>query len=370
MTPTLLGSHRECRCHDCGIRWPVHGLDVPANRSDVLCFHCGGRAEPGPSRPGDLVSVEIERNSHWSPAVGEGVAIQGASGLRVKRVVAIAGQSLSVDRGWLMRDGQPLDAGAPWMLVHDDRFRRGGQSRWQVETGKSPTWRSRPGGFGASVKQDQPSGWLVYGHRDVYQRVPGTAEDPPPGRIRDDYPGSVTERRWMRPIDTIRLGFIAWADQPSRLEVAFWSSAGIVTRSITCSPGENPVSVDNASRRPSFPALSDASDAGVKAADARPPVTPTHPLALRLMEGQIRINDLKIFRPIAYWIAAEDEITAVWPLTIPPGHVYVIGDNVPWSIDSRQQGPIPTSRILGRVRLCEPSTNVVLREPGERSDPP
>jgi signal peptidase I len=37
------------------------------------------------------------------------------------------------------------------------------------------------------------------------------------------------------------------------------------------------------------------------------------------------------------------------PITVPPGHYFVIGDNRPDSLDSREFGPIPASAIIGQV---------------------
>jgi signal peptidase I len=39
------------------------------------------------------------------------------------------------------------------------------------------------------------------------------------------------------------------------------------------------------------------------------------------------------------------------PITIPPGHYFVIGDHSGGSFDSRLWGPIPQKAILGRVEL-------------------
>jgi len=44
------------------------------------------------------------------------------------------------------------------------------------------------------------------------------------------------------------------------------------------------------------------------------------------------------------------QVWQVVRLRVPPGHVFVVGDNAPSSIDSRYFGPLPESCIVGRVR--------------------
>lgn len=43
-------------------------------------------------------------------------------------------------------------------------------------------------------------------------------------------------------------------------------------------------------------------------------------------------------------------------VTVPPGHVWLAGDNVPLSVDSRAFGPLPYQMLIGRpflvVRCC------------------
>lgn len=36
-------------------------------------------------------------------------------------------------------------------------------------------------------------------------------------------------------------------------------------------------------------------------------------------------------------------------MKVPPGHVYLGGDNLPWSRDSRSFGPVPLGLVNGKV---------------------
>jgi len=47
-----------------------------------------------------------------------------------------------------------------------------------------------------------------------------------------------------------------------------------------------------------------------------------------------------------------------WPLQVPPGHVWLEGDNPKESLDSRYYGPVPLALIQGRVthQVCHLQT--------------
>lgn len=65
-----------------------------------------------------------------------------------------------------------------------------------------------------------------------------------------------------------------------------------------------------------------------------------------IREGSLYINGVLleedyIAEPIAFWYQKSCEV--------PPGHVYVLGDNRNHSDDSRRIGPIPLDHVLGRV---------------------
>jgi signal peptidase I len=49
------------------------------------------------------------------------------------------------------------------------------------------------------------------------------------------------------------------------------------------------------------------------------------------------------------FIPSPGERASAQPVVVPAGHVYVLGDNRPVALDSRDLGPIPLTAIRGRV---------------------
>jgi signal peptidase I len=67
---------------------------------------------------------------------------------------------------------------------------------------------------------------------------------------------------------------------------------------------------------------------------------------VEIMDGKIFVNDEDV--TLHYWGDVEIE-DSLLRLKIPKGHVFVVGDNVNNSIDSRIVSSIPYSNILGKV---------------------
>jgi signal peptidase I len=75
---------------------------------------------------------------------------------------------------------------------------------------------------------------------------------------------------------------------------------------------------------------------------------------LRVDEGRVIRNGERVDEPYAGPCAVEDLCTFRGEITIPAGHVYVMGDNREASADSRSWGPVPHDQIVGRADDCAP----------------
>ena len=76
---------------------------------------------------------------------------------------------------------------------------------------------------------------------------------------------------------------------------------------------------------------------------ARPWYPSGRPIVSKLGDGRIEVH-----RRVRYRLRRRDAVDR-YPLTLPDGQWFVVGDNVPVSIDSRTYGPIAGDSILGIV---------------------
>ncbi len=333
MAPTLWGPHASGPCPACRAAQTVHWQ--PPWRPDrwFICWNCSDRvptdaltAQPADSvvchvqppipanagaqwRVGDLVAVQIPvADSQW-PQGEAGQAV-----LSVKRVAALPGQSINVAAdGWLLIDSvaavardsqnQPL-----WLPVHDSQFRGDDPPRWRLF--------------------HEPTSWLRYHHLAVYQNLQ-------PDVPRDDFPANAAESRTLRPISDLRLTFQTTADADATVEVVFQLGESVWTFRQPIAAGTHDHAVTTLGTSP------DATGA-----DSPVPTTPQIPIALRIVAGAVQLDQLVVWRPIRYRISPAD---GSLPQSVPDGHLLLLGDNVPLSIDSRQWGCVPFDRIVGRM---------------------
>ena len=70
-----------------------------------------------------------------------------------------------------------------------------------------------------------------------------------------------------------------------------------------------------------------------------------------LRDGQLYVNGIPRVFPLARGLTQPQNPRLTYPLTVPPGQFFAMGDNRQASSDSRSFGPQPYDRIIGKVIL-------------------
>ncbi|TVQ00746.1 MAG: S26 family signal peptidase [Planctomycetaceae bacterium] len=402
MAPTLWGAHAELACDGCGIAWPIHWQPNFRPRGPVTCWNCGADVSTATAdiRSGTRVRLHPIDRDRFLPTAGQLVAIKVSeqpdgladqssdrpavdrrasdhSQLTVKRIAALPGQLLSHRDGLLCVDDRPIDEWfddlahtdnppTAWPVtfpVHEDAYRpSGGVSRWaaratvgptdispsspaatsasldtsadpdRIETPTPDSIRGIPGGFQLAA-EERPSAWLTYHHRAAYDRLR-------PDVIRDDVPGNATEVRTLRPVDRLQFSLTAVSTGRFEIEVEFRLAGHRLVARRVAEGGPIRLEFDSAT----------ASLQEALTASSQPQREP--PISLRLTFGTAEIRDLAIHRRLRYRIEPAEAVKLPWPLRLGPEEIFVLGDNVPLSIDSRHFGPISIGQLVGRIELA------------------
>ncbi|TWT75354.1 S26 family signal peptidase [Allorhodopirellula solitaria] len=363
MNPTLWGPSRSLACESCGIRIRVdsstlqlamEGLSqgvLPA--SALACWHCGHVITKTQVRhglatdelPPDVVEITARARRDFQP--GAMVLIE-RQGTHAKRLLGVPGQTISRDRlGRLQIDGQlPGFSSLPQITVDADRCRE--RSRWLNEAA-STGWQRQTD---RSWTTHSDSSWLVYHHQNVYRGKHS-------GRVLDDYPGNLGVQRSLFPAAGLSIQFSLAApvggEQAAEVWTAIWTESGVVLQQQRVRLRANiaiPVQTKN-------PAVAGSSSRLHLPTDL---VTPQTPVALRIAAGprsRIDLSDLSVNRTVVYRDTAvvprAKSANPARPLQYPQrlgdDEWFVVGDNVPLSIDSRHWGVVTTAEILGCIEL-------------------
>jgi type IV secretory pathway protease TraF len=340
MAPTLLGPSCSALCKVCNLTWSLDPVaaDLPPHR--LLCSHCGqtmSLQQPTATAPDSADRVEVQSlGSDRRLFRGQLVAVRpvGAKPF-IKRVVALPDDTVDIDpKGrHLLVNGQRIEdtlfsrseiLPLPRFLVDRDRSRA--ESRWA----SAPQAWTRDAQRGWHLDPASDAGWLVYGHQSVY-------DGNQPSGVLDDYPYNVAAQRRLQPVDRLFLSGHCQSQTPATIQVAFWSETETLIASVD-------VDRDSDFSVSCYDAV--ASTGGPLA----PPVRETCPVAIRVQGQSVTLSALVVERLVQYRLRPTDDRT-VYPLKLGPGQLFVLGDNVPVSVDSRDYGCVRDDEIEGTVLL-------------------
>lgn len=378
MNPTLWGPSRSFNCLSCDVTIRVDEFILQAawerspenstTLSAMMCWHCGSPIEQqqlsaalqGPGLPPDVVGVTPTATTDYK--VGDILLIR-KTGVQVKRLLGRPGQTISLDdAGRLLVDGQrPTFHSPPRVAVDFDRFRD--SSRWHGP-GESARWHGADESARWQRRSDRSwtalgdTGWLVYAHQNVYR-------GPRPSRVLDDLPGNFGLQRALFPVDGLSIQFelATSADHEHReirYWIAFWTERGIDLQPQIVEAGSKyPVKVE-AQAWATLPRIAPKYDFMDTPTMLDHLLSPQCPIAVQLSgssEVALTIRDLAVQRDVLYRVnpsAPRGGITdqyqpPSYPIHLGDDEWFVVGDNVPVSIDSRHWGAVATEEIIGRV---------------------
>lgn len=397
MAETLLGTHREVTCGDCGHRF-VCGAELRPVRFRAICPNCGyadNHPQAQPILAGDRLLIDKSIFQFRRPRRWEVVAFrhpEHASRTVVKRVVGLPGESIQIRHGDVYVNGQIQrktlrQQRALALLVHQAdcqpsldpvppaRWRGGKQSRW-IPAGGRFVYPRIPG-------KRAHDDWLVYGH---WRRVAGR-----PGRVRRCPVADLSSYNQTRPrrdeevhpVGDLLLS-LRLVRTLGRGRLLIRVSDGAEEFRVRIEPGgdghqyevlRNRRPVPGASGR--LPPLGEGLRVEVSlfdrqfllAFDRRPVVTLPYepsrglrqpsprPLAIGSQGGlEVEICDLRVWRDVYYThpIGVQGRWGLDEPVRLAEDEYFVLGDNSPVSEDSRTWpgGPgVPARLLVGKPLL-------------------
>lgn len=331
MAPTLLGDHQIAKCGACGIDWPI---EISDQGTSVSCFHCGDQATVlSSSGSASVVVVQAYRPADADSSavhdlrIGDVVAIGGEKMMRIKRIAGLPGDIVELQGASLLVNGETLrqvmgahgdlNFPVPTLLFEMDKYRD--LSRWHGDDWQRNEQRAWTA---------EGPGWLMYHHRSIHQLNQ-------PSCIWDDYPYNADLSRRLHPARSLALTAKVVCEDQGRVEVVFWIDNQPV--GVTCDvSGECELKV--------------CSDDAVSVDFSA--VTAETPVAIRVLKGSVQLSSLQLARQIEYRLRPHDD-RSCYPMRLGNDEFFVVGDNVPVSLDSRDFGVIQERAIKGRVELLE-----------------
>ncbi|WP_146523253.1 S26 family signal peptidase [Stieleria varia] len=352
MAPTLIGSARQIVCSHCEHPLTVDADSIPtdsmpAPNSTLACLHCGKRFMPSDfenasALPADVVTVTTIDPRQLSR--GELVAVTWEDQQHVKRLVGLPGDTVSLDpasddRPRILINGQRVEdllapTQSPRVDVSSDLM------RWHSLALPSSWLRSTSNHWSSKNALDiRESEWIVYRHQDPHN----AGRD---GPVLDDYPMNTSVRRKLSPVDRLWLDASFRSDFALNVQVAFWTPEGHRLH-------ESHLPASSSGFTTLTACVWDA------AASENQPVSANLPIAIRIAgdtetsdteTSEVTIEGLSVSRSVEYRLNRHHDRSR-YPFTLSENECFVLGDNVPISVDSRTVGPIHLRSIQG---TCHP----------------
>ncbi len=376
MAPALLGPHYPLSCEQCRFSTTIDASDLPERGTCPNCGYQENSIDMSQVRPGHGLiwePVSPDQLQRWDIVLLEYPEINA---WQVKRIAFLPGETPQIEQGELYRDSQlirksPQQRESVKQLVFDQSHDWPERPRFRSQRSSGSGWNVHRGSLSfAPIGDSQANNndWLVYHH---YRCLPPPSPVDHIASPLDSYGYNHSISRELFPVSDLWIEFRCehWqakrmmirfqgesetatieidvekgvvrrcgAEQAFELPLSINSMASITVRAGKCD-GELFLELEQARRHWYFP-LGDAS--------LRPG---SRPFALKIGEGQAILHQVKVYRDIV-WLGRQRRPTS-WSLDreLGPHEIFVLGDNVPISDDSRYElGPVDMrNHLRGKV---------------------
>lgn len=373
MAPSLLGPHYELDCRRCGFLHRFDGCVPPP--TFTVCGNCGysrNDAATARKQPGERLRIEpipFDQIARFDRIILEDPR---NNQLIVKRIAFLPGEHPIIRGGDLYDADRRVPRGRPpqtQLLVFDQAFDVPEHSRFRVEGARSTDWKIEPGKLCFLASRSEDSAWLGYQHlaclgppladdvisppHDSYAYNPRVARnlhairdlwiEMEVGRFlgrRLNVSLRAANREWVITLD-IENQEIVWQTPEGVVKSA--GPAHIQGAVVRAGHLDGRMYIEVGSDVVRCPIESNCEDLGAE------------PIALQIEGGPAELTDVKIYRDI-HWLGPYPSDSDVWDFgrELGPSEVFVLGDNVPISEDSRGNlGAVDIRWIRGRVLATE-----------------
>ena len=341
MAPTLFGACSRWSCMECGVvNLCFLFKNEGVSESETACSGCGAviavqdiQAEYAGDRIyiNSYSSKDAEALAHIKR--GDLVVVSNANDLHVKRLVGKPGDTVALAGVHLTINGVRIEDELfdhqirfphPWLLVSGDL------SAAKVQQSAESFVES----YSLGGKHSHQMGWVSM-EDSKYQMLfsPGLVDSRQINSpVWDDFPFNVGISRRLFSADRLRLSGITL--KATDIQVYFWTEEGVrrVDRSLGASE---------------FFQVSCFDGTQVEQDQDQSAVNREHPIAIVCPTQDVTMTNLIVERLLEYRIRPNDQRR--YPLLLNEDEYFVLGDNVPVSVDSRDWGPLRRADILGRV---------------------
>lgn len=286
-------------------------------------------------RAGDIITIDYQADQH------------------IKRVAAIEGDVVDLVEGRLLVNGIRLE---DW-IRHSLSAQGVSLKDAVIETHENSPCHAPipPALVRLQSKHGRWSalsdGWWLYQYLNPYQAGRVTV-------LNDDYPLNQKQHRQLYPVDRLAIHI-----EPMRLPVDSDSSVGEVEVAMLAGEQQWKLQVAPDGWASSQPPAASTSLAESLVSSMR---SEQSQVAIRLPKGSSwelsqaegengQLPFVSLYRQIHY---RDDCPSLDYPVTLKPGQVFVVGDNVPVSVDSRTWGPLSLENVTGRLRLLRRQDDV------------